>query len=131
MTRRFWMVAALLVAACATLPNRHTAVVTLEAQTLPLTVKLAVDPDANVMGYIVQLDMNPATDVGLPAQTTCQNFVGGSTSACVPFSVSIAALGSHTVKVIGYNLGGSSPAASITFNVSAPPGNPNNGRVTK
>ena len=129
--KRLLFALTIIAVACATLPIPKSAIPVVYAQSLPLTVKLAVDPDASAMGYTVQLDQSAAVDVGLPASTTCANFVGGATSACVPFSVSINTLGSHTVKVVAYNLGGSSPAATITFNVAAPPGNPGNARVTK
>lgn len=107
---------------------------TLEAQTLPFPVNIGVDPDASgaTMGYTVQLDTAAAVDVGLPATNpTCRAFVGGATTACVPFTVSVPTLGAHTVNIVAYNLGGSSPAGSVSFTLAAAPGKPGTVRLTK
>lgn len=98
-------------------------------QTLPLVVKLGVAPDTSAtapMGYTVSLDGAPPVDVGRPAtDPACKDFVGSATGPCVPFSVTITATGPHTVSVVGYNLGGSSPAVVLAFNVTAAPGSGN------
>lgn len=106
----------------------------LEAQTLPFPVNVGVDPDASgaTMGYTVQLDAGAAVDVGLPAvNPACRAFVGGASTACVPFTVSVPSLGAHTINVVAYNLGGSSPAGSVSFTLASAPGQPIHLRVTK
>lgn len=100
-------------------------------QTLPLSVSFCVDVDPLVMGYTVQLDAQTAVDVGMPTAASCKNFVGGATTMGIPFSVSVSTVGVHTVSIVGYNLTGNSPAASLTFPIGPAPGKPANGRVTK
>lgn len=106
-----------------------------QAQTLPLTVKVGVDPDptGNTMGYTVQLDAGAPIDVGMPAvNPSCKDFVGSKLGSCVPFTVTVTTAGIHTVKVVAYDLSGSSPNGTVlTFPVSAPPGDPGNLRLAK
>lgn len=99
------------------------------AQVLPLTVNVGIAPDTSAtapMGYTVALDAQPAVDIGLPAvNPSCKDFVGSAINACVPFSVSITTAGTHSVTLVGYNLGGNSPPKTLSFNVSAAPGSGN------
>lgn len=106
-------------------------VITLEAQTLPLTVKLGVDPDSAAMGYFVALDGGAQVDQGLPATKTCVEFVGGATSTCVPLSVTIPTAGVHTAVIMPYNISGNGGTVSVVINVTTPPGNPTHGRIIK
>jgi hypothetical protein len=83
------------------------------------------------MGYTVQLDAQPPVDAGLPASVTCKDFVGGKTATGVPFSVSVVALGVHTVTVTGYAIGTTTPPATVTFPLGPAPSKPTNVRITK
>jgi hypothetical protein len=78
-------------------------VVTLEAQTLPISRTLAWDAGANADSYIVTQDGTP---IGTPVGLTQP--------------ISIATLGSHTFSVVSVNLWGQSAPATLTVNVVSP-----------
>jgi len=81
-------------------------VVTLEAQTLPITKTVAWDANAPadaVTNYVVRLD---AAIVGSPVGTTQL--------------VTFTSLGTHTITVVAQNLWGLSSPATLVVNVIAP-----------
>jgi len=81
-------------------------VVTLEAQTLPITKTVAWDANAPadaVTNYVVRLD---AAIVGSPVGTTQL--------------VTFTSLGTHTITVVAQNLWGVSAPATLVVNVIAP-----------
>jgi hypothetical protein len=110
------------------------AFLTMQAPTLPATVKFCIAPDASAtapVGYVVTLDGGAPGDIGMPAQTSCKDFVGGATANGVPFAVQVPSTGPHTVSIAGYNLVNVGPATSITFTLpTSAPGAPAV-RVTK
>ena len=81
-------------------------VVTLEAQTLPVTKTVAWDANAAsdaITNYVVRLD---GTTVGSPVGTTQL--------------VTFTSLGTHTITVIAQNLWGVSLPATLVVNVISP-----------
>lgn len=107
------------------------AVVTLTAQTFPLTVNVGWDPDSSnqTQGYTISLDGATATDLGLPAPVSCTPLFGGTAAPCVPASVTISSAGKHTVTVTAYGPWGSAPVDFAFMVAPAPP--PQHPRVIK
>lgn len=109
---------------------------TAAAQTFPATIKIGFDPppaaDA-VVGYRYTLDGGAPVDIGLPATNpSCVALVGGTVAPCIPFSVTVASAGTHTVQMTAYNLLGDSAPASFSFTLpNAKPGTPGGFRIIK
>lgn len=119
--KRFAVVIGLALGALAAWFNHKP--VTVYAQTLPVTVKVGVTPDAsgNTGGYTTSLDGAAAVDQGLPATNpSCVPFNGGAASPCIVLPVTVGSLGSHTVSVVAYNGWGNSSPATVTFVVAVP-----------
>ena len=114
--KRWVMLVCLLAAGCGTWSCRSV-VVTVEAQTLPITKTFAWDAPAvdathgAADSYIAKLD---GVQVGTPT-TTSQ-------------SVTFTTLGSHVLSTTSVNLWGMSSPALLTVNV-VPPGSPTNTRI--
>lgn len=95
-----------LLAACSILVPSHPIVpivITIEAQTLPITKTLAWSASTNADSYIVTQDGNPA---GTPT-TTSQ-------------SITLTTAGPHTFTVAAKNVWGTSSATPLTVNVVLP-----------
>lgn len=78
-------------------------IITIYAQTLPITKTLVWDVTPNADSYIVTQD---AVQIGTPTVTTQ--------------SVTIASVGSHTFTVAAKNIWGTSTATALTVNVVLP-----------
>lgn len=101
-------------AACAGWFHHTPLVITIEAQSLPITRTLTWDANAasdGVLNYVVTQD---GVDIGSPTGVT------------QPFT--ITALGTHTFTVKAINLWGESPTGTLTVNVVLP-GKPANVRI--
>lgn len=108
----FVALAILALIACADLlrPGRPGGggLVTLEAQTLPITKTLVWDAGANADSYVVVQD---GAQIGTPAALTQ--------------SITISTLGQHTFSVTSVNLWGTSTPTTLTVNVVSPGGSGN------
>lgn len=105
---KMWMVGlgmAVLVACSVLSPSKPNlpGMITIYAQTLPITKTLTWDASANTDSYIVTQD---TAQIGTPTVTTQ--------------SVTITAVGSHTFTVAAKNLWGTSTATALTVNVVLP-----------
>ena len=100
------------VIACATILSvKSPLVITIHAQSLPVTKTLAWDAPSDAVSYIVTQD---GVTSGSPTATTQP--------------ITITTVGSHTFTVTAVNLWGSSAPASLTVNVVLP-GKPANVKV--
>lgn len=105
---RMWMVGLGLVAllACSVLsPSKPNlpGVITIYAQTLPITKTLVWDVTPNADSYIVTQD---AAQIGTPTATSQ--------------SITITSVGGHTFTVAAKNIWGTSTPTSLTVNVALP-----------
>ncbi len=94
---------------------------TVEAQTLPATVKIGIDPPTDSpSGYNVTQDGGASTFVPLPTATTCNDYFTNAASTCVPFSFTFTTAGAHTITIASVSAGGASTAVPLTFNLTVP-----------
>ena len=108
-------------------------VLVLEAQSVPVVLRVQWDPNAateNVSQYRVTLDGGAPITVGPVVDPAC---------ACVQSPITVATFGAHTVSVVAVNLGLSDDPASaqvsdptsISFTLNPPPGAVKGGKIKK